>query len=120
MKPYDELTPTGQRRRQRRLVLEALAAYDLQVARLRFLAQHTSTYFRLDAADGRRYAVRIYSRDSTPAENCAEMFWLEAINRDTDLRAAVVGTAAARDTGERDREPDQGEVWFHEALREPG
>ncbi|MCA9972994.1 MAG: phosphotransferase [Anaerolineales bacterium] len=97
MKPYDELTPPGQRRRQRRLVLEALVAYDLQVARLRFLAQHTSTYFRLDAADGRRYAVRIYSRDSTPAENRAEMFWLEAINRDTDLR--VLRPVPRRDGG---------------------
>lgn len=85
MKPYSQLTNHGRYRRLRQLALVALQDYALPVQRLRFLAEHTSVYFRLDTPDGQRYAVRVYSNDSSPAENAAEMFWLAALQRDTTL-----------------------------------
>ena len=97
MKSFDQLTEKGQLRRLRQLVMLALQEYDLQVKRVRFLAIHTNTYFRLDTADGQKYAVRIYTNDSSSAENRAEMYWLTALNRDTDLH--VLSPVPRRDGG---------------------
>jgi Ser/Thr protein kinase RdoA (MazF antagonist) len=86
MKPYDELTRRGKLRRLRQVVLAALADYDLHVAQVRFLVIHTNTMFRVDAEDGTRYVLRIYSdEETTLRENEAEMFWLKALKRDTNL-----------------------------------
>jgi len=42
--------------------------------------------FRVDAEDGERYVLRIYSdEETTLRDNLAEMFWLNALRRDTDL-----------------------------------
>ncbi len=87
MRPFDSLTPRGKLRRLRQLTLTALAGYRLDVARVRFLTEATNTMFRVDAHDGGRYVFRIYAEDdsSSMAENQSEMFWLQAILRDTDL-----------------------------------
>lgn len=87
MKSFDQLTRLGKIRRQRKLVYKALEAYDIEVEAVHFLADHTNTLFKIVAKDGTRYALRIYSDgETTIKENRAEMFWLNAITRDTDLK----------------------------------
>lgn len=96
MKPYEELTTRGKLRRLRSLSLKALEEYDLQVKRLKFFAVETNTMFRVDAQDGARYLLRIYSdEETTLRDNLAEMFWLNALKRDTDLN--VIEPVARRD-----------------------
>lgn len=88
MKPFDELTRMGKIRRLRRLVLKVVEAYDLRVASVRFLTIETNTMFQIRSADGEKYVLRIYSdEETTLRENQAEMFWLDALKRDTDLKA---------------------------------
>ena len=86
MKPYKELTMKGKLRRQRQLVFKALEAYDLCVAWVKFLTIETNTMFQIRSADGEKFVMRIYSdEETTLKENQAEMFWLNELNRDTDL-----------------------------------
>jgi len=88
MKPYNELSRLGRLRRMRRLALNALIAYDLQIEWVKFLADDTNISFKV-RAKGENYVLRIYSEEETTlAENMAEVFWLEALKRDTDLRFA--------------------------------
>ena len=87
MKPYDQLTFRGQILRTRQLCLKALEDYPIEVARVRYLTTESTTMFRVDAHDGSKYVLRLYSElDSSLAENQTEMFWLSALARDTDLR----------------------------------
>lgn len=87
MKSFEELTERGKLRRLRKLVLAALEHYDLQVKWVRFLAAETNTMFQLQSEDGEKYVLRIYSdEETTLRENQAEMFWLNALIRDTDLK----------------------------------
>ena len=66
------------------------------MARVRYLATESTTMFRVDARDGQKYVIRLYSElDSSLAENQTEMFWLSALARDTDLR--VTQPVARRD-----------------------
>jgi Ser/Thr protein kinase RdoA (MazF antagonist) len=89
MKPFDELTRMGKIRRLRRLVLKVIEAYDLRVASVRFLTIETNTMFQIRSSDGEKYVLRIYSdEETTLRENQAEMFWLDALKRDTDLKAS--------------------------------
>ena len=72
----------------RELALQALKAYDLQIDWVKFLADDTNISFKV-RAQGENYVLRIYSEEETTlAENMAEVFWLEALKRDTDLRFA--------------------------------
>lgn len=90
MKPFDKLTERGRLRRLRVIAQEAVQAYNLQIEHLRFLTVATNTMFRVDTVQGDRYVLRIYSEgESTLDENLAEMFWLEAILRDTSLQVCV-------------------------------
>ena len=87
MKPFTDLTEIGQRRRLRTLAMHALEAYDLVPIRVRLLSQETNTMFRVDAEDGERYVLRIYSPEDTILEdNQVEIYWLRCILRDTDLK----------------------------------
>ena len=96
MKPYNELTRVGTIRRLRQLVLKALEAYDLHVERVEFLTIETNTMFQIRSTDGERFVLRIYSdEETTLRENQAEMFWLNALKRDTDLN--VTEPIARRD-----------------------
>jgi len=98
MKPYDQLTPRGQILRLRQLCIKALEDYPIDVARVRYLTTESTTMFRVDARDGSKYVIRLYSElDSSLAENETEMFWLSALARDTDLR---VTQPVARTDGE--------------------
>ena len=87
MKPYLVLTRLGRIRRLRKVVVHALKEYDLQVDSIRFLTIETNTMFEVGTVDGRKYVMRIYSdEETTLRENQAEMFWLDALIRDTDLK----------------------------------
>lgn len=87
MKPYHELTETGQARRLRPLAWNALRNYDLDVARVRLVTNDLNGIFRLDTAAGGKFILRIsvpeggHTRDHV----AAEMNWLAALARDTDL-----------------------------------
>jgi len=87
MKPYHELTRLGKIRRLHQVVLEALGFYDLEVKWVKFLTIETNTMFQVRSEDGGRFVLRIYSDDETTLrENQAEMFWLDALMRDTDIQ----------------------------------
>ena len=52
--------------------------------------------FQLQAQDGQKYVLRIYSdEETTLRDNQAEIFWLDALQRDTDLK--VTQPVARRD-----------------------
>jgi Ser/Thr protein kinase RdoA (MazF antagonist) len=96
LKPYTQLTPRGRILRLRQLALQALNDYPINVARVRFLAEESTTMFRVDAVNGHKYVLRIYSEaDSSLAENQTEMVWLTALARDTDL--PVIRPVARKD-----------------------
>jgi Ser/Thr protein kinase RdoA (MazF antagonist) len=87
MKPYNELTRLGQIRRLRQVAIKALAEYDLEAESVKFLTIETNTMFQVRSSDGRKYVLRIYSdEETTLRENRAEMFWLDVLKRDTDLK----------------------------------
>lgn len=87
MKPYNELTFRGKILRLRKLCIKALEDYPIDAARVRYLTTESTTMFRVDARDGSKYVIRLYSEmDSSLAENQTEMFWLSALACDTDLR----------------------------------
>ncbi len=89
MKPYSELTRLGKIRRMRGLAVNALTAYDLRVQWIKFLADDTNISFKVRSQAGGTYVLRIYSdEETTLAENQAEVFWLQALKRDTDLKFA--------------------------------
>ena len=89
MKPYDQLTRLGKIRRMRTLALKMLAGYDLQLSWIKFLADDTNMSFKVRAGSGEGYVLRIYSdQETTLADNQAEVFWLQALKRDTRLRFA--------------------------------
>lgn len=87
MKPFLSLTVRGQAHRLRRLAIHALASYDLDVARLRLITNDVNGIFRIDAVDGRRFILRVTAPEGghTLDHVTAEMDWLAALARDTDL-----------------------------------
>jgi Ser/Thr protein kinase RdoA (MazF antagonist) len=97
MKPYPDLTSRGQARRLRQLALHALQAYDLDIARLRLLTNSFNCIFRLDTASGDKFVLRVTLPEGghTLAYTRAEMAWLDALARDTDL--SVPAPLPARD-----------------------
>lgn len=98
MKPYNELTQPGRIRRLRQVVLTALEHYDLRIKWVKFLIIETNTMFKIQTEDGGKFVLRIYSNEETTLkENQAEMFWLEALKRDSDLK--VTEPVARRDGG---------------------
>ena len=86
MKPFNQLTPRGQVRRLRQLALKTVEAYAINVRRVRLLIVDTNTLFRVEAADGRKYALRICRPgEHTLTEIEAEMTWLQALNAGADV-----------------------------------
>jgi Ser/Thr protein kinase RdoA (MazF antagonist) len=96
LRSFEQLTERGQILRLRRLAEQVLQEYDLPVKRISFLARFTNFLFRVETVNGEKYVLRIYSdHDSTIVENRTEVFWLNALQRDTDLR--VVKPVKRRD-----------------------
>jgi len=86
LKNFYELTYQGRVRRLRKLAIEALKDYDLEVVGLRLLTNEFNGIFRVDTVSGDKYILRI----SRPNEHelkeiLSEMMWLAALRRDTDL-----------------------------------
>ena len=96
MKEYNQLTQRGKLRRFRKLTIKALEHYDLDVRSIKFMTIDTNTMFKIQTEGGERYVLRIYSdEETTLQENQAEMFWLDAIKRDTNLN--ITEPVARRD-----------------------
>lgn len=76
----------------------ALTHYGLEVRSLRLLNHGFNTTFRVDTADGQRFALRlnVNSRRS-PAQIGAEMAWLAALAQDTELRVPTPQRTASGD-----------------------
>jgi Ser/Thr protein kinase RdoA (MazF antagonist) len=64
------------------VALEALRAYDVEVADCAFAAQAFNAVFRVNAADGSRYALRVGSELRIHADGCEEVeaAWVNALH----------------------------------------
>ena len=90
IRPYDSLTYHGKARRVRRLVQKALGHYDLDIAKIRFVSLWTNGIFRLHAADGDRYLMRVCAPGwRSEIDLRSEIAWLLALSRDTDIGAPL-------------------------------
>lgn len=80
MRAYHELTSAGQLRRKRRMAQAALQHYNLHDARLDFVRDVDNTLYRVAAADGARYLLRMHAveRHSLAAIH-SELDWLAAL-----------------------------------------
>lgn len=79
-------------------IAQALAPYGLEDARVRLLARHTNTMYRVDAA-GQRYVFRVSAPNlRSEREIGSELTWLNALRRDTDL---IVPEAVTTRSGRR-------------------
>lgn len=86
MKPWNDLTETGQSRRLRQLAINVLTQYDVAVKGVRLLEVATNTLFRVECDDGSKLAMRV----CTPGEHSlhdaeVELAWLAVLNEQTDL-----------------------------------
>jgi Ser/Thr protein kinase RdoA (MazF antagonist) len=83
---FGHLSRRSQIRRLRQLADAALAAYDLGTVRLTLLAHLFNTTFRVDTDAGQSYVLRIHRAGTPTVESVsAELAWLKALRRDTDL-----------------------------------
>jgi Ser/Thr protein kinase RdoA (MazF antagonist) len=88
---FAALTTRQQVNKLRAVALEALRAYPLEVERLSLLSHGFNTIFRVDDARGQKFALRLNVNSRRTLENVrAELAWLEALQRETDLRVPVV------------------------------
>lgn len=89
--PWNRLGRRGRLRRLRRMGVAALERYPFRVERLRLLAADANTIWRVDASGGARHVLRITSPRSchTADGTRAEVEWLRALARDTDLPLAA-------------------------------
>jgi len=79
-----ELQPTTSQ--LRRLARAALDQQGVAVGRLRWMGEHSNHLFRCDTTTGERLVVRVCLPDGrSDAELDAELAWLAALARDTDL-----------------------------------
>jgi len=87
MKPYSALTVRGQARRLRQLALNALTHYELVVTRLQLITNDMNGIFRVDTRDGEKFILRVTMPEGGHNHDhvAAEMDWLAALARDTDL-----------------------------------
>ncbi len=90
MRPFKDLTRSGQIRRMRRLAEVALTAYDLGEVRLTALQHFFNTTFRIDTCSptgkSERYVIRIHrpgSQDATTIRS--ELLWLLALRYEAGL-----------------------------------
>jgi len=88
MKPYGTLTPTGKLRRLHALATAALAGYDLDAPEITFHAFETNLLYRVTTTRGERFMLRLAVPGwRSPEDLRSEAMWLQALARDTDVRA---------------------------------
>lgn len=86
LKPFAEVTSRTQVSRLRELARTALPEWGLEGASLRLLNHGYNTTFRVDADDGRRFALRVNMMPfKTHPLLLAEVSWLAALSAETDL-----------------------------------
>lgn len=86
MKPWSQLTEAGRSRRLRQLAVGVLTQYNLAVKQVRLLEVATNTLFRVDSADGGKYALRVCSPGEHSLHDAeVELAWLAVLNEQTDL-----------------------------------
>jgi Ser/Thr protein kinase RdoA (MazF antagonist) len=74
----------------RQLARAALAQQGIAVRRLRWMGEHSNHLFCADTTDGDRLVVRVcLAGGRSDAELDAELAWLAALDRDTDLTVPV-------------------------------
>ena len=107
---YEQLTMRAQVHRLRQVAVAALEEYPFEVRRVRLLLHAYNTTFRIDTEDGRRFALRINTNSLKSKANLdAEMGWLDAIARETDVSVP---------TPQRTRDGRlHTEVWFEPLQR---
>ncbi|MGL5826713.1 MAG: phosphotransferase enzyme family protein [Nocardioides sp.] len=87
---FESLTQRQQINRMRAAACRVLPRWPIKVDRLRLLNHGFNTTFGVDTADGERFALRInVNSRRTPANLAAEAAWLDALDRETDLRVPV-------------------------------
>jgi Ser/Thr protein kinase RdoA (MazF antagonist) len=97
MRDYHDLTDEGRRRRLAGVARRALAAYPLDVVAMRGLTDATNGVFRLDTADGGRYAMRVGlgpPAGHTADEMRSEAAFLEALHGEPGI--VVPGVVPSR------------------------
>lgn len=91
MIPYDQLSPTAKLRRLRSLAETALAEYDLVDPSIVYHGFETNLMYRVRDAAGDRYMLRLASPGWRTFEDLrSEAIWLDALSRDTAVRAPRV------------------------------
>ena len=84
-RPFAALRSRGQTLRRSRPAAAVLAAWGLEAAPLRLLAQRGASLFRVDAPAG-RYVLRLYgARSPSTAQIRSELLWLRALGTDAGL-----------------------------------
>lgn len=87
---FPTLGRAGQTRRLGRLAAAALAEYPIEPVRVRRLREGWNAGFAVTAADGGRWVLRVHRPDGPSRPQIeAELEWLAALDRDTDLLAPV-------------------------------
>jgi Ser/Thr protein kinase RdoA (MazF antagonist) len=88
MKPFDELTQRGKSARLLSLAEAAVRAYPIAAPRVRLLAKHTNVLYRVDAADGARYLLRVCAPgEHSLRDHQIEALWLESLAHEADIAA---------------------------------
>jgi Ser/Thr protein kinase RdoA (MazF antagonist) len=83
---FAERSERSQILRLRRDASSILEQYPIRVARFSCINHGFNTTFRIDTTDGHKYALRINVNSRRPEGGLfAEVSWLEALRRDTDL-----------------------------------
>ncbi len=86
MKPYEELTPAGKKRRLRILALLALEHYEIQITSLEYYMEQTNIFFSLTDNNGKKYALKIFREETTTLQdNLAEIFLLDEVKKNSEL-----------------------------------
>lgn len=108
-KPFADVTARTQVGRLRALAARALPAWGLGQASPRLLNHGYNTTFRVDAADGRRFALRVnVVPTKTDAHLRAEVAWLAALATETDLRVPTPQRTLDGEWAARVLSPDHG------------
>ena len=80
------ITRRAWHRRQRRVANEALSHYGIDFVRVDLVSASTNFIYRLRAVDGGLYGLRVVAPNWRTEENLrAEIAWLRALVRDTDI-----------------------------------
>ena len=84
--PFFDLPSRQRLVRLRRLAQVALDRYGLGGSRLQLLSTETNAIFRVDTAANERFVLRINKPGGRSLSQIrSELWWLEALRRDTDL-----------------------------------